>query len=146
MVWRSENTTPRIFNFGTRYRWVASFTPRSPYPHRKSPQFTLHENVGGPQGFFFWEKAHLISPLGFKPRFLIRFVHTLVSPIIIIILSDNILDWLISLVRHSIILSKNVTTIYNITLTYSFVWVKIWYLILSNEVRSVWKSEEWIPS
>jgi hypothetical protein len=39
----------RILNFGTRWRWVVSFTPRPLYPQRKSPPYPLDRRLGGPQ-------------------------------------------------------------------------------------------------
>jgi len=36
-LWESGGTAPRILNLGTRWRWMASFTPRPLYPWKKSP-------------------------------------------------------------------------------------------------------------
>jgi len=40
---------PRILNFGTRWRWVVSFTPQSLYPRGKSPPYALDTRLGRPQ-------------------------------------------------------------------------------------------------
>jgi hypothetical protein len=35
--------------FGTSWKWVVRFTPRSLYPHGNSPRYLLHRRLGGPQ-------------------------------------------------------------------------------------------------
>jgi len=47
--WSSGGTAPGIFVFGTRWRWVVSFTPRPLYHRGKSPWYPLHRRLGGPQ-------------------------------------------------------------------------------------------------
>jgi hypothetical protein len=39
----------RILDFGTRWRWVVSFTPRPLYPQGKSPWYTLDKGWVGPR-------------------------------------------------------------------------------------------------
>jgi hypothetical protein len=34
-------------NLGTRWRWVASFTPQPPYPQGRSPWYPLDRRLGG---------------------------------------------------------------------------------------------------
>jgi hypothetical protein len=46
---RSGGIAPRIFDLGTRWRWVVSFTPRLLYSHGKSPWYPLSRRVGEPQ-------------------------------------------------------------------------------------------------
>jgi hypothetical protein len=38
-----------ILDFGTRWRWVVSFTPRPPYHQGKSPSYPLNKGLGGHQ-------------------------------------------------------------------------------------------------
>jgi hypothetical protein len=38
-----------LFDLGTRWRWVVSFTPRPLYPQGKSPWYPLYRRLGGPQ-------------------------------------------------------------------------------------------------
>jgi hypothetical protein len=47
--WGSGFIAPRIFDLGTRWRWVVSFTPQSLYPQRKSFWYPLERRLGGPQ-------------------------------------------------------------------------------------------------
>jgi hypothetical protein len=47
--WGSGGIAPRILDFGTRWRWVASFTPRPLYSQGKSPWYPLDRRLGGPQ-------------------------------------------------------------------------------------------------
>jgi hypothetical protein len=47
--WGSECTAPCILDLGTRWRWVVSFTSRTPYPQGKSPWYPLDRRLGGPQ-------------------------------------------------------------------------------------------------
>jgi hypothetical protein len=50
--WRrmeSGGIAPRILNLGTRWTWVASFTPRPLYTQGKSPWYPLDRSLGGPQ-------------------------------------------------------------------------------------------------
>jgi hypothetical protein len=44
----SGGIAPRI-NFGSRWRWVASFTPRLLYPKIKNPRYALDRRLGGLQ-------------------------------------------------------------------------------------------------
>jgi len=44
--------TPPILNFGTRWRWVVSFTSRPLYPLGKLPRSLLDTWLSGPQGRF----------------------------------------------------------------------------------------------
>jgi hypothetical protein len=39
----------RIFDLGTRWMWVVSFTPRPLHPQGKSPRYPLNRRLGGPQ-------------------------------------------------------------------------------------------------
>jgi hypothetical protein len=43
--WGSGGIAPRIFDLGTRWRWVVSFTPRPLYPQGKSPWYPLDGRV-----------------------------------------------------------------------------------------------------
>jgi hypothetical protein len=52
--WESGGIDPRILDLGTRWRWVASFTPRSLYPQGKSPWYPLDRGLGGPQRQQWW--------------------------------------------------------------------------------------------
>jgi len=36
-VWGSASIPPPILNFGSRWRWVVSFTPRKLYPEKRAP-------------------------------------------------------------------------------------------------------------
>jgi hypothetical protein len=45
----SGSIAPLILDLGTRWRWVASFTPRPLYPQGKSPSYPLARRLGGPQ-------------------------------------------------------------------------------------------------
>jgi hypothetical protein len=47
--WGNGGIAPRILDFGTRWRWVVSFTPRPLYPKVKSPRYPLDRRLGGPQ-------------------------------------------------------------------------------------------------
>jgi hypothetical protein len=47
--WGSGGIAPRIFDLGTRWRWVVSFTPWPLYPQGKSPWYPLDRRLGGPQ-------------------------------------------------------------------------------------------------
>jgi hypothetical protein len=47
--WRSGGIDPCSLDFGTRWRWVVSFTPRPLYPQGKSPWYPLDRRLGGPQ-------------------------------------------------------------------------------------------------
>jgi len=40
---------PRIFDLGTRWSWVVSFTPRQLYPEGRSPRYPLDRRLGGLQ-------------------------------------------------------------------------------------------------
>jgi hypothetical protein len=45
----SGGIVPRILDFGTRWRWVVSFTTRPIYLQGKSPRYPLDRRLGGPQ-------------------------------------------------------------------------------------------------
>jgi hypothetical protein len=45
----SVGIAPRIFDLGTRWRSVVSFTPRPLYARGKSPCHALDRGLGGPQ-------------------------------------------------------------------------------------------------
>jgi hypothetical protein len=45
----SGDISPHIFDLGTTWSWVGSFTIRPPYPQRKSPCYPLERRMGGPQ-------------------------------------------------------------------------------------------------
>jgi hypothetical protein len=50
--WRrlgSGGVAPRTLDFGIRWRWVVSFTPRPLYRQVKSPWYPLNRSLGGPQ-------------------------------------------------------------------------------------------------
>jgi hypothetical protein len=47
--WGSGGVASRILDFGTRWRWVVSFTPRPLYPQGRSPWYSLARRLGGPQ-------------------------------------------------------------------------------------------------
>jgi hypothetical protein len=47
--WGSGGIAPRTFDFGTRWRWVVSFTPRPLYPQGKTFLYPLDRRLGGPQ-------------------------------------------------------------------------------------------------
>jgi len=48
--WGRWGTALRIFDFGTRWRWVVSFTPRPLYSQGKGPWYSLDRRLGWPQG------------------------------------------------------------------------------------------------
>jgi hypothetical protein len=70
MYWGSGGIVPRIFNIGTRWRWVASFTHQPLYPRGKSPLYPLHRRLGGPQNRsgYGGEEKNSHSPPGIEPR------------------------------------------------------------------------------
>jgi hypothetical protein len=45
----SGGVAQRILDLGTRWRWVASFTPRPLYTQGKCPWYPLDRRLGGPQ-------------------------------------------------------------------------------------------------
>jgi hypothetical protein len=45
----SGDIAPRILHFGTRWKWVVSFTSRPLYPQEKSPWCPLDRRLGGSQ-------------------------------------------------------------------------------------------------
>jgi hypothetical protein len=47
--WRSGGIAPHIFDLGTRWRWVVSFTPLPLYPQGKRPWYPLDRRLVGPQ-------------------------------------------------------------------------------------------------
>jgi hypothetical protein len=47
--WWSEGIALPILDLGTRWKWVASFTPRPLYPQRKILLYPLDRRLGGPQ-------------------------------------------------------------------------------------------------
>jgi hypothetical protein len=50
--WGSGGIAPRILDFGTRWRWVVSFTSRPLYPQGKSRWYPLDRRLGGPQSWY----------------------------------------------------------------------------------------------
>jgi hypothetical protein len=89
----------------------------------------------------FGEEANLLSLLSFEPRFLVRSAHSLVTPLIII--PDNILDWLMSLVRHSMYYPNMKRQCIKLHCYLQFcMGMNLVYLVLRDEVRGVGKSEE----
>jgi hypothetical protein len=44
----SGRIAPRTLDFGTRWRWVVSFRPRTFYHQGKSPWYPLDRRLGGP--------------------------------------------------------------------------------------------------
>jgi len=74
-IWRSGGRAWRIFNIGTRQRWMVSFIPRSFYPPARSPSLQLDMVLGGPRtrldvletrqiSYSCWELNHYSSALG----------------------------------------------------------------------------------
>jgi hypothetical protein len=51
-----------FLNFGTRWRWVVSLTPRPLYPSEKRPRYTLDKRLGAPQNWSGrgdeWKESH----------------------------------------------------------------------------------------
>jgi hypothetical protein len=47
--WENGGIALRIPDFGSRWRWVVSFTPRPLYPQGKRPWYPLDMRLGGPQ-------------------------------------------------------------------------------------------------
>jgi hypothetical protein len=47
-----EIIAPRIFNLGTRWGWVANFTPRQIYPWKESLGYPLDRKLGLHQSQF----------------------------------------------------------------------------------------------
>jgi hypothetical protein len=53
----SRGMAPHILNLGTRWRWIANFTPRLFYSRRKEPRCFLNRRLGGPRnGLDIFEK------------------------------------------------------------------------------------------
>jgi hypothetical protein len=50
--WGSGGIAPRILDFGTRWRWVVSFTPLPLYPQGKPPVPTGQEAGWAPEPFW----------------------------------------------------------------------------------------------
>jgi hypothetical protein len=48
-VWGSGCIDQRLFDLGTSWRWVVSFTSRLLYPRVRSPSYRLDRKLGGPQ-------------------------------------------------------------------------------------------------
>jgi hypothetical protein len=48
-IWRVEVKLHAFYDLGTRWRWVATFTPRSLCPQGKSPRYPLDRRLRGPQ-------------------------------------------------------------------------------------------------
>jgi hypothetical protein len=68
--WGSGDISPRILDFGTRWRWVVTLAPRPLYLQGKSPWYSLDRRLCGPQrrsGLGGEEKNSHALP-GFKPR------------------------------------------------------------------------------
>jgi hypothetical protein len=75
--WRYSST---IHHFGTRWRWVVSFTCRSLYLlGKKSTRYPLDRRLGGPQRQF--RRCKVVKSLltGIKPRFLGRLTRSIVA-------------------------------------------------------------------
>jgi hypothetical protein len=51
-VWGSGCVDPPFLDFGTSWRWVVSFTPRSLYPRGRTPRYPLDRRLSGPQSRF----------------------------------------------------------------------------------------------
>jgi hypothetical protein len=49
MSWGSGGIAPRIFELGSRWRWVVSLTPRPLYLQGKNPWYPFDRRLGGPQ-------------------------------------------------------------------------------------------------
>jgi len=47
--WGNEGIAPRIFDLGTRCRWMVSFTPRLLYLQGKTPWYPFDRRLGGPK-------------------------------------------------------------------------------------------------
>jgi hypothetical protein len=54
--WGSGGISPRIFDLGTRWRWLVSFTPRPLYPWGKSLLYPLDRRLGGLQSQWWWRE------------------------------------------------------------------------------------------
>jgi len=65
----SGGIAPRVLNFGTRWRWVVSFTLRPHYP-RRSPQYPSDRRLRRPQSRLRsgCEKNKSLSLPGVAPR------------------------------------------------------------------------------
>jgi hypothetical protein len=48
-ICKSKGTVLCIFDFGTRWRWVASFTFQPLYPQERVPRYPLDRRLDGPQ-------------------------------------------------------------------------------------------------
>jgi hypothetical protein len=61
--WGNVGIAPRIFDLGTRWRWVVSFTPLPHYPQGKSRKYSLGRRLGGPQSRYgHMPKSKIPSP------------------------------------------------------------------------------------
>jgi hypothetical protein len=67
--WGSGDTAPCILDFGTRWRQVDSFIPRSLYLQGKSPWYPLDRRLGVPQNQsrHGGDEKHSQLLLGIKP-------------------------------------------------------------------------------
>jgi hypothetical protein len=67
--WGSGGIAPRIVDFGTRWRWVVSFTHRPLYPQGKNRRHPLDRRLGGPQSRFEHggEEKNSQTPPGIEP-------------------------------------------------------------------------------
>ena len=59
---------PLLFDVGTRWKWIVSFTPRPLYPRWKSPRHRLSRRLGGPQSRCerFGEEKNVLPLLGIE--------------------------------------------------------------------------------
>jgi hypothetical protein len=53
-------TAPGILNFGTMWRWLVSFLPRSLYPRGKCPQYPFKRRIGDPQSRLERGREHFL--------------------------------------------------------------------------------------
>jgi hypothetical protein len=72
--WGNDGIAPLILDLGTRWRWVASFTPRPLYPQGKNAWYSLVRRLSGPQS---WsgrggEEKNSQPVPGLKPQIIIQ--------------------------------------------------------------------------
>jgi hypothetical protein len=80
-VWGSGSKAPRIFNLGTRWRWVFSFTLQPFHPRVKGPEILFHKSPPPPTGQFselHVSSRHAHTP--FKIHLHVIFLHAPRSP------------------------------------------------------------------
>jgi hypothetical protein len=73
--WWSGGIVPRILYFGTRWRWVVSFTIPAALSQGKSPWYPFDRRLGGPQSRSgrCWEEKN--------PQHLPVFEHPIIQPV-----------------------------------------------------------------